>query len=742
MDYKLPFQDQELWEHLRSNSYLSEKYKLLYVATPKVACTSLKWWFASLAGLSKEDFSDVESDESDPDLVIHDAFRTLAPSVTGLQPQSLIEPLTSNSYFRFAVVRNPYTRIFSAWQSKLLLREPLQSHSFVDCDFYNRPIKTEEDIALAYEGFLEHILSLDEAHLDAHWKPQFNLLRPDLISYSKVAKLEHVNDLTAEFTRHVDASIPKPFRDRPRNESLIPYSRKFVTDRSVEIIQELYAKDFEAFGYDVAPVVGREDFSAPELNVAIRAIELIRGRHQRLAQISNQSRLRVAEAVKRRNEQIADLQNKLSGAHGELNELRNGLAAVYASRSWKITRPLRVAHRVLANRRQLVGSLVSGPKTLARSVRHNGFVGTLKKVVDKVRLRGRYSSVPRSGTLRIREKLDHSPKKLTLISMIKNEKNIIETFAAHGLAMFDRVIFVDHRSTDGTGAYLRSLAEAHPQVEYFKFDEAGYYQSEVMTWIVKNIVGPVYDGWIFFLDADEYLPFLSRTEFEEELAKYASFPLISMPWLNLVPVNMETDQVKGGVFLKPPKTAIHHKIAFQPGFIPFDEYVVAQGNHALLIGDLHQQIFPAEEAFPIYHLPIRTKQQLRDKIQHGVEAYKKMGGDRGSNLGFHWDEISRLIEQKGLAYELMADMVARYGEPLVPPYGKSIKIMIQEGYAEMTLNICTAERVVHFEESMVDEDINSSQLAGTSSQENITSKRGFPIMLDGDRHVLRFVTDI
>jgi hypothetical protein len=308
--------------------------------------------------------------------------------------------------------------------------------------------------------------------------------------------------------------------------------------------------------------------------------------------------------------------------------------------------------------------------------------------------------------------------------------------------MFDRVIFVDHRSTDGTGAYLRSLAEAHPQVEYFQFDEPGYYQSEVMTWIVKNIVEPVGDGWIFFLDADEYLPFSSRTEFDEELAKYASFPVISMPWLNLVPVDMETGQLKGGTFLKPPKTAIHHKIAFQPDLIPFDEYIVAQGNHALLIGDSHQQTFPAEEVFPIYHLPIRTKQQLRDKIQHGVEAYKKMGGDRGNNLGFHWDEISRLIEQKGLADELMADMVARYGEPLVPPYGKSIKIMIQEGYSEMTLNICTAEKMAHFEENMVDKDINSSQLAGVSNQENITPKRGFPIALDTESHVLRFVTDI
>jgi len=353
-------------------------------------------------------------------------------------------------------------------------------------------------------------------------------------------------------------------------------------------------------------------------------------------------------------------------------------------------------------------------------------------------------SVPRSGTLstRIDANLVQSAKKLTLISMIKNEKSVIETFAAHALAMFDRVIFVDHRSTDGTGAYLRSLAEVHPQVEYFRFDEAGYYQSEVMTWIVKNIVGPVDDSWVFFLDADEYLPFSSRAECNVELDKYASFPVISMPWLNLVPVNMETGQVKGGVFLKPKKTAIHHKIAFQPGLIPFDEYVVAQGNHALLIGDSHKQIFPAEEAFPIYHLPIRTKQQLCDKIQHGVEAYKKMGVDRGNNLGFHWDEISRIIDQKGLTDELMADMVARYGEPLLPPYGKSFEVMIQEGYSEMKLNICTTEIVLHFDENKLDIYLNTTRSDEIIGEDNITSRRGFQIMHDAENHSLRFKADI
>lgn len=333
-------------------------------------------------------------------------------------------------------------------------------------------------------------------------------------------------------------------------------------------------------------------------------------------------------------------------------------------------------------------------------------------------------------------------RKITLVSMIKNERNVIEMFAAHALAMFDQIIFVDHLSNDGTSQYLVSLSQLHPEIKYFKFDEPGYYQSEVMTWVVRNVVDKSEDGWVFFMDADEYLPFSSRIEFNGELAKYEAFPVISMPWLNLVPIDMESGEVKGARFLMPPRTAVHHKIAFQPNLIPFDDYVVAQGNHALLIGQ-SQQCFPAERAFPIYHLPIRTKQQLCDKIRSGVESYRRMGTDRGNNLGFHWDEISRLIDDRGLSDDLMADMIARYGEPLLPPFGKSLKAMIEEGYSEIQLNICTAGEILRFDDvKPAQEALNKPPLVGSTrpSDQRNNSKRESPIVHDVDRCTLRFRT--
>lgn len=143
--------------YLQWNSYRSERQRLLYVATPKVACTKLKWWFAALEGYAEDLRKITDSSETDRDLIIHDSHR-VAPNVTGLSLQDLREALESESFFQFALVRNPYKRIFSAWQSKLLLREPLQVGPYVGADFYHHPIKTAADIAQAFEGFWSILL--------------------------------------------------------------------------------------------------------------------------------------------------------------------------------------------------------------------------------------------------------------------------------------------------------------------------------------------------------------------------------------------------------------------------------------------------------------------------------------------------------------------------------------------------------------------------------------------------------
>jgi hypothetical protein len=351
---KLPFENSNVWEFLIYNSYLSEKYKLLYISTPKVACTSLKWWFADLEGYAEILSKVTDSRESGPDMVVHDSFRHVAPGVAGLGPDQLAKPLVSDEYFRFAVVRNPYKRIFSAWQSKLLLREPIQSKAYAKCDFFHLPLKTKGDIALAFEGFLEH-LSLNEApnYIDYHWTPQVNLLRPDLITYNNISQIEDTQALSQILGKYLGPNIPDPFTSHRVNESLIPYLPFFITKRSAELIRALYVEDFQTFGYDHLPPQAKAEISNSELEVAIQAIGLIRGRHQRLGEMFEQIVDR-NEQIVARNEQIVELNQaivdrneKIVSQDGKIAELAGRLDQIYRSRGWKFLQGLRkIRHRI------------------------------------------------------------------------------------------------------------------------------------------------------------------------------------------------------------------------------------------------------------------------------------------------------------------------------------------------------------------------------------------------------------
>ena len=253
--------------------------------------------------------------------------------------------------------------------------------------------------------------------------------------------------------------------------------------------------------------------------------------------------------------------------------------------------------------------------------------------------------------------------KLTAVMMVKNESDVIRDCCGHLSALFDTVIIIDHRSTDGTKDYLVELEKLNNKFHIYHLTEPGYYQSQVMTWIVKNLEACTSADWVFLIDADEVLPFLSRSEFEQVLDKYESSPIIKMSWKNLIPEEYSSNAIMGRPYLEPKASTIFHKIAYQPSLIPVSDFIIAQGNHAVLAGGYGKEL-PSVPVFNLYHVPIRSRNQLGFKIFQGTAAYSKMGEERNELLGSHWFDISRHIDKYGMSDELLNGLALRYGEPI------------------------------------------------------------------------------
>ena len=270
------------WTYLSFNSYVSYQYLLHYVATPKVACTSLKWWFAELEGPEFFTFDALRSYETHPGLTIHDTLHRACPKMAGLDSTSLKTILLSPDFFRFALVRNPYTRIFSAWQSKILLCEPLQADPFSDSDFQRQEIRSVDDIAHNVQSFLEFLHARQWPDIaDPHWAPQSDVLRIGKLCYSQIAKVEEPESLWKNLADRIGGSAFKNPSRQKYNESLLSYSPLFFTERSVQLIRKLYAADFLEFDYSLVPPAGNVGIERAHLDTALKAAAMIRGRNRR-----------------------------------------------------------------------------------------------------------------------------------------------------------------------------------------------------------------------------------------------------------------------------------------------------------------------------------------------------------------------------------------------------------------------------------------------------------------------------
>jgi len=206
---------------------------------------------------------------------------------------------------------------------------------------------------------------------------------------------------------------------------------------------------------------------------------------------------------------------------------------------------------------------------------------------------------------------------LGVIVMVRNEIDIIQTFVESILALFDVVVMIDHKSEDGTAEYLLDVSKKFGKLHLYTLEEPGYHQALTMNHMLRNSVELDGLDWVFFLDADEFLPFPDRASFQSALAEQEDFPVISMRWSNLIPkaywqgpVTIDADTQ----FYHNPKLSPFTKIALQPSRVNIHKIWIEQGNHSVS-NVLNGLPLPAHSVdFPVFHIPVRSKNQLLMKL--------------------------------------------------------------------------------------------------------------------------------
>src|SRR5262249_17427590 len=156
-------------------------------------------------------------------MLIHQRQYVGMPTLLDLSGNDLHTVLSGRSgHFIFALVRNPYSRLVSAFESKIRLAEPGMREVF---ERRWAAAGADDDVRKALAEFvrtdLEGLVSNAQEH---HFVAQHRLLVRQVIPYSKIFQVERFKEFESAFLAHLRScgvqTFPK-FRD---------YNRSFYPD--------------------------------------------------------------------------------------------------------------------------------------------------------------------------------------------------------------------------------------------------------------------------------------------------------------------------------------------------------------------------------------------------------------------------------------------------------------------------------------------------------------------------------
>ena len=202
---------------------------LCYMNNPKVACSTIKYslWLSHSDGAA--------SFKGDPG--------DLGNSPLMKDFKDVVRAIRQNETFFISCVRNPFSRLESAWKDKILFgRETeLKAHIL-------EALKISEVEGSDFDKFCR---SLDASRIpNAHVRPQYLNILDDIIDFRFIGTLEYIQeffDAISEITHF------EPHSWTPHSTKDLIGVDLSLSDEAVDNVLTVYAQDFERFGYSKDP---------------------------------------------------------------------------------------------------------------------------------------------------------------------------------------------------------------------------------------------------------------------------------------------------------------------------------------------------------------------------------------------------------------------------------------------------------------------------------------------------------
>ncbi len=223
-----------------------EQAGYIYMSNPKAGCTTIRNRLYELEGKQPLD---------DP-LDIWKRNRAEFTLPLNFSKNRLKELIVTGDYFRFTFVRNPFDRLISGY-------EYVQGRIGRGITWNDKPAlwKRSNDPRrdgkghqlMDFASFIEDACYDHQFNQNKHWRPQYELLKPDLINYDFIGRFENFSDDLTFILQKLKADPAVLGRVGIRSN---PSKRKkrfadYYDDRLADLVRTRYAHDFKYFGYSL-----------------------------------------------------------------------------------------------------------------------------------------------------------------------------------------------------------------------------------------------------------------------------------------------------------------------------------------------------------------------------------------------------------------------------------------------------------------------------------------------------------
>ena len=270
-------------DHVVLNGVVFDDLRLVYVPVPKAASTSILSALSEVAGLSWEARMRSRKPEATRGQTVHDG--SLWDSGNRLKEKTASERdwiLGSDEWFRCTVVREPARRVWSAWVSKVLVRDPRFVLMFGE-DWFPAVPSSATDVVEAFRSFVSGLPDRPEWD-DSHWSAQAVLAGISTIDYDHVGHLESLERTHAALGRYIGQRGGTLPAFAAENRSLLPFSPGLFDRAAHDACMRLTAPDRRAFGYEPLQFTGGELDGQwlAAVGASIPALQALVERHERL----------------------------------------------------------------------------------------------------------------------------------------------------------------------------------------------------------------------------------------------------------------------------------------------------------------------------------------------------------------------------------------------------------------------------------------------------------------------------